>query len=328
MELSDLDRQIVGALMTTPRAPWSRIAQVLGVPERTVARRGAELLDSGVVAVVGIYTRPFPVLIAVRTAPGTSQVAARALASRVETSFVYEVTGPYDALAEILLESHEVHGELASTLPAVMGVQHVVSTPILHYYKSLREWQPSLISPAQSRALLNHPLHSPDHFGVYDPLDRHDQLIAEALLADGRVSAEAAGRLAGVSEATARRRIARLLDSSIMHVRALIDPANLGLPVEAMLWIKAPPARVLEIGRALAALPEARYVAALAGEYPILADITLPSLYDLRAFTTLAPWAHDVSMISTSLVLRAQKRGGRLATDLDHVGGRFRRLLP
>lgn len=75
MELSDLDRQIVGALMTTPRAPWSRIAQVLGVPERTVARRGAELLDSGVVAVVGIYTRPFPVLIAVRTAPGTSQVA-------------------------------------------------------------------------------------------------------------------------------------------------------------------------------------------------------------------------------------------------------------
>jgi DNA-binding Lrp family transcriptional regulator len=41
--LDELDRRIVGALQIDGRASWRRIAEVLGEPERTIARRGSAL---------------------------------------------------------------------------------------------------------------------------------------------------------------------------------------------------------------------------------------------------------------------------------------------
>ena len=57
-----------------------------------------------------------------------------------------------------------------------------------------------------------------------------------------------------------------------------------------------------------------RYVAAVAGEYQVVANVTLASLRDLYDFTITAPWAVDVGDVTTSLVLRAAKRGGRVLT--------------
>ena len=45
--LDHLDRQIVRALQIDPRAPFSRIAEVLGVSEQTVARRYRRLRGDG-----------------------------------------------------------------------------------------------------------------------------------------------------------------------------------------------------------------------------------------------------------------------------------------
>ena len=328
MDLTALDRRVVGALMLAPRAPWRQIAAVLGEPERTVARRGAELLESGVVSVAGLVARPYPVLIAVRTAPGTMHVASRALAALEETSFVYETTGQADCLAELMLHSQQVHRSLSEEMPAVAGVQHVVSSPILRYFKTLREWEPDLLTPHERQALRPRPLWDPTRFGHYPPLDRRDLDVVAALRADGRATAESVGRAVGVSEATARRRIAWLLDNAVVHVRTLVEPGVLGLPVQAILWIKAPPHAVEGIGQELAGLAMARYVAALAGEHQILADITLATLRDLYDFITDAPWAASASQVTPSVVLRAQKRGGVRVTEYDAEGVRFRQVLP
>ena len=56
MELSDLHLRIIAALQVDGRAPWSRIADALGEPERTVARYGVELLERGVVTVAAVRT--------------------------------------------------------------------------------------------------------------------------------------------------------------------------------------------------------------------------------------------------------------------------------
>lgn len=128
-------------------------------------------------------------------------------------------------------------------------------------------------------------------------------------------------RRAGISEATARRRIDTLIRTTALQVRALVAPADVGLPVEALLFIKATPGRVESIGRQIARGEWARYVVALAGEHQIVADITVPTLGDLYEYTTSAPWAEEAVEIATSLVLQAHKRGGRVMAQSTHPLG-------
>ena len=49
-----IDRQIVHAMQVDGRAPFSRVATVLGVSEQTVARRWRRLRADGVVRVLGL----------------------------------------------------------------------------------------------------------------------------------------------------------------------------------------------------------------------------------------------------------------------------------
>ncbi|MFD1210616.1 Lrp/AsnC family transcriptional regulator [Arthrobacter sp. GCM10027362] len=311
-ELALLEQQIIAALQVDPRASWRKIAAVLREPERTVARRGSELLESGVVGVRGIRLRPTPVLVEIRCAPGTSRVAVQALAQRADTSFVYTVTGSGDCLAEILTDRQRLHTVLSDELPGIAGLTHVNTYPVLRYFKTLRAWQPGPLSAEQRAALRPVPLADPTILDEYPQLGRTDEQIADALCEDGRMSFEAIARRVGVSEATARRRTEWLLETSYLNLRALVEPAALGLPVEALLWIKTAPAQLEGLGRRLAEQPQTRYVAAITGDYQILADVTVANNTALYDFTTSSAWTGDATQVTISLLLDARKRGGRL----------------
>ncbi|NKX53006.1 AsnC family transcriptional regulator [Arthrobacter sp. E918] len=311
-ELGPLEKQIVAALQVDPRASWRKIAAVLREPERTVARRGSELLESGIVGVLGIRLRPTPVLVEMQCAPGTSAVAVQALAQRPDTSFVYTVTGTGDCLAEILTDRQRLHTVLTDELPGIAGLKHVNTYPVLRYFKTLRAWQPGPLSDEQRSALRPVPLADPAILDDYPQLSTTDEQIVDALCQDGRMPFEAVARRVGVSEATVRRRTDWLLETNYLNLRALVEPAALGLPVEALLWIKTTPAQLEDLGRRLAEQPQTRYVAAITGDYQILADVTVANNRALYDFTTSSTWAGDVAQISVSLLLDARKRGGRL----------------
>jgi len=53
-ELDQVDRRIIGYLQVDGRAPFRTIAQVLELPDRTVSRRGQELLSGGTIQVTGL----------------------------------------------------------------------------------------------------------------------------------------------------------------------------------------------------------------------------------------------------------------------------------
>ncbi|MCG2620901.1 Lrp/AsnC family transcriptional regulator [Arthrobacter sp. I2-34] len=311
-ELTALEQQIVAALQVDPRGSWRKIAAVLREPERTVARRGSELLESGVVGVVGIRPRPAPVLVEMRCTPGTARVAAIALAQRPDTSFVYTTTGTGDCLAEIVIDRQRLDSVLADELPGIAGLKHVVTHPVLRYFKTLRAWQPGAISEEQRAVLQPAPPVDAAVFGEHPALSKLDEQIVDALCEDGRMSFEAIARRVGVSEATVRRRTEWLLETNCVHLRAVVEPAALGLPVEALLWIKTAPAKTEALGQRLAQLPQTRYVAAIAGDYQILADVTVANTRALYDFTSSSSWTGDVSELSISLLLDARKRGGRL----------------
>jgi hypothetical protein len=96
-------------------------------------------------------------------------------------------------------------------------------------------------------------------------------------------------------------------------VRAVVEPALLGLPVEAILWIKTAPRHVDLVGQQLLKSPQVRYAAAIMGEHQILADVTVPDKLALHHFVTAADWLRQVDSVETSLVLDSLKRSGVLA---------------
>jgi DNA-binding Lrp family transcriptional regulator len=311
-ELDDLQRRIVAALQVDGRASWRKIAAVLGEPERSVARRGSELLDSGTVGIVGIRPQATHVVVRVNCVPGTARVAVEALARRPDSSFSYSVTGVADGVAELLVEPDRLKDILALEIPAIAGISGTQTYPVLKYFRTIRSWRIECLSKAQMKAL-QAPYSLEDRMPAGSlPLSSQDRAMLAVLAEDGRASYELIARRAGVSESTSRRRVEWLLFNHAIQIRAVVEPAVLGLPVEALLWIRAAPGQVDKIGEALNREVCVRYAAAITGEYQILADVTVGDLGDLYAFITNSQWATAVHAVEVSVLLEARKRGGRL----------------
>ena len=54
-----------------------------------------------------------------------------------------------------------------------------------------------------------------------------------------------------------------------------------------------------------------RYAAAIAGDYQIIADVTVGDMSSLYRFITGSDWAQYASGVDVSVLLDARKRGGR-----------------
>ncbi|WP_234383136.1 Lrp/AsnC family transcriptional regulator [Streptomyces dysideae] len=142
---------------------------------------------------------------------------------------------------------------------------------------------------------------------------REDRLILHALAEDGRCTYDELARVAGVSEATARRRLGALRREGRVRVRAVIEPALLGLPVEAVLRIRAVPSRAEAVAAALVESAHVRYVSFVTGEHQLLVLAAFPDEPTLHDVVTRSAWLRDAVSVDVALVLATLKRGGMLA---------------
>lgn len=310
--LTGLDLQIATALQIDPRASWRRIAQVLQAPERSVARHGTALLEAGVVVVAGMRTRAETALLRVECAPGTARAAVESLSHRADSTFTYALTGGADCMAELIFDRGRMQSVLVNEVPGTVGMVRTHSYPVLRYFRTIRRWHSGALDDAQVAALTTTEGPELESMVRDDGLTGLDERIAVALAEDGRATVDALARRIGSSPTTTARRLSELLASSRLQVRALVEPALLGLEVEAILWITSAPGDVEHLGRALAEDPRVRYAAAVAGEYQVVADVTCKTNRELYALTTESRWVGLTQGIETTLVLQARKRGGRL----------------
>ncbi|WP_313811215.1 AsnC family transcriptional regulator [Glutamicibacter sp.] len=308
-ELSDAQRQIIAALQVDGRATWRKIATVLDMPERSVARHGAWLLENGLVTVAAIRHREHSMLIASTCAPGTGRIASEALSAREDTSFSYQVTGREDLIVELHYDG-DVTDVLSLQLPSTPGVSSMVVYPILKYFRTIRGWRLGSLSPAQEQALRKDPDRT--SWKAEPDLSPKDSQIIAALKEDGRASIESIARRVGMSETSVTRRIDWLLNSAQISIRALVEPGDVGLPVEAILWVSTTPSQIEPLGRRLAARPEVRYAAAVAGDCQLVVDVTVANQAELYKFISDSAWGDTMLQVKTSLVVQARKRGGKL----------------
>ncbi|MCV7288625.1 Lrp/AsnC family transcriptional regulator [Mycolicibacterium wolinskyi] len=304
--LDPLALRITEALQVNGRASWRRIAEVLDEPVRTVARRGAALLEDRTVQVVGLTALAPTHLLRVQCRPDAVQSVARALAARPDTVFVYALAESAEVIAEVTSEFDALPSLLVMELDGV--ITHRL-TPVLQYFRTVAEWRAGVLTPDEVAAL-ELPDVPPEQTRTGLQVDDVDRAIIDALVADGRTPFETIASLAGFSQATARRRIDQLIQRGFVRIRAVVGPALLGLPVEALLWIRCAPQHAEHIGTTLARSPLVRYAAMVMGEYPVVVDVTAHDTAELRGFLTTGPWEGRVESVHSTLLLQTFKRGG------------------
>lgn len=341
MTLDELDRALLHALQVDGRAPFRRIAEVLGVSDQTVARRYQRLRAAGVVRVIGRTSARLlgevDWMTRIRCVPDAASAIAEALARRPDTSWVSLLSG-----GEIVCNTRSkarpdreelLLGKLPRT-PRVLsvGAHYLLRT----FVGGTVAWsgRTSALDADQVARLRGGAAGRADAGGggaagtpesagvraaavraaagpvVPDGLDR--ALLAE-LAVDGRVPlAELAART-GAPEATVRRRLAALTGSGLLFFDVDVETRLLGFGIEAFCWLTVAPGKLAAVGRAMAEHPEAGFVAATTGPTNLVAGLVCRDVEAFYAYLTDRLGALEgVGALETAPVIRSVKRAGMI----------------
>jgi len=121
---------------------------------------------------------------------------------------------------------------------------------------------------------------------MFYQIDALDQQIVRVLQSNGRKSNVEIAREVGVTEATVRKRLDRLLGEGIVRATASLDLARVGLGTGALIALQVDLARIGQIAEQLANLPQVRSVSYTTGEYDLFLEAVFASDQDLLHFLT------------------------------------------
>jgi len=141
------------------------------------------------------------------------------------------------------------------------------------------------------------------------PLDETDRRIIQHLREDGRRSYASIARDVGLSEASVRQRVTRLLRDKVIVISAATYPTNFGF-LTAGVGIKVEQGRHEEIAHAVAELPEVEFAAVCLGRYDVHVDVvceTRERLYEVVVDQIRAlPGVRDADVLLYTKVIRDQ----------------------
>lgn len=314
--LDDLDRLIVSGLYLNPRASWGQLARALRTSEATVARRAQRLFASEKVAVVGVVDRfagedTLAVVARITCKPGHVERVAQALAREASVRFVAIITGSSACLAEIVGADHEaLVSVLDGSIGAIDGVSGIDTQVIMQTLSGTHQWMPEAIPDEMMAELMAEPRHAKAVQRSTETvvLTEQEQVMVEALRADGRTSLVDIAARIGSSQSTARRRIEALVDRDILHFRLLVEPSLLGYGAEVMFWMQVPPGNLNDVAGNLTEHAALRYLVATAGPTHLFGSAVLRTPTDMLDFSTDVLGQASNTPAELQLVLRPVKR--------------------
>lgn len=100
-------------------------------------------------------------------------------------------------------------------------------------------------------------------------IDSLNQQLIKLLRQDAYQSSEVLAKELQVSPATIRRRLRKLLDSNTVRIVAMTAPDKVGLNLPAIITLDVTHEKMDLVGRALAEMPEVRWVSTTTGRFDI-----------------------------------------------------------
>ncbi|MEV8634003.1 Lrp/AsnC family transcriptional regulator [Streptosporangium sp. NPDC051023] len=104
------------------------------------------------------------------------------------------------------------------------------------------------------------------------PLDGADLRVVAALQVNGRATWDRIGRVLDESTRNVARRATRLMETGVLSVIGVLDDRRMG---SAVLRLRCRPGSVIDVGRALAELPQTRFVSLVAGSADCAAELSV-----------------------------------------------------
>lgn len=141
-----------------------------------------------------------------------------------------------------------------------------------------------------------------------DDLDARDRQLIRLLQEDGRRSNAEIARFLGISEATVRKRVERLIADDIIKIVATVNPRKTPLQFDVIIGFKTAPGTMRRVGEALAARKEVVYLGYTTGRFDILTEMLFHSADEMLTFLS-----DDLSSLEgvvateTFVVLRNEK---------------------
>ena len=314
--LDQLDRQIVHALILDGRAPFSRIAAVVGASEQTVARRYRRMHAAGILRVVGLPNSQrlgqSDWLVRLQCVPDAAAAVADALARRDDTSWVQLTSGGTEITCVVKpAEGPGRQDLLLRQLPASRRIVAISAQSLLHMYRGGAEhWAGATeaLTSEQVAAL------SPVAAGHVPPqaaqgLTPDDRVLLAELARDGRASYTELAQATHWHESTVRRRVEDLRAAGVLYLDVDVDEAAFGITTRAHLWMSVAPARLAAVGEAIAQHPELPFVAAITGTSNLVASVLFRDDYALyRYLTERVARLDGVNAVEVAPIIRTVKR--------------------
>lgn len=303
--------RVLAALQIHPRASWPQIAEALGMHERTVARRGQDMLDRGLVRVAAVSAGSPGTIIEAETERGAVRMAAKSLAARQDVSWLHLTTGRSDILGEITIPDADLADVVIDELQAIPGARRVRTNPSLHYLRVAKDWNPGVLTTGELRQLAEQNEFVTPAYEVRwnaPELDVVDERICAELTRSGRTTFVDLSRSAGVSESTVRRRLTKLVTSGRIAIRAVFAPRHVGLPMTVIMRLSVPPRHLTKVIELVSAESRIRNAILTTGQFDILIQMDVASREDLREVLSAHPMVRLVDHVETAVVLKSAKR--------------------
>ena len=115
-------------------------------------------------------------------------------------------------------------------------------------------------------------------------IDKTDSNIIKMLQKDGRLSNTTIAKKLGVSEATVRARLNRLINEEYIQIVAVGNPIKLGFEIVGMIRFEIDLSKVDSIIRELKKLKPIWFIVQTTGNIDIHAEFNIRSLYELKDF--------------------------------------------
>ncbi len=138
-------------------------------------------------------------------------------------------------------------------------------------------------------------------------IDETDRAIIEELQRDGRVPYTRLGAAVGLSEAAARQRVQRLIDSGVMQVVAVTNPLSHGKRRMAMIGVRTE-GPTDDIAKTLQAMRDIDYLVVSAGSFDLMAEVVVADDGELLDLTNRIRGVKGVKSTETFIYLDLVKQ--------------------
>jgi Lrp/AsnC family transcriptional regulator for asnA, asnC and gidA len=145
-KLDQLDREIIRLLQYDGRMPFTQIAEKVDVSEGTVRRRVTQLIESGIMQIVGVVEPQYlgwgaAAMVGVSVEVGKTDEVANRIAEFPEVSYLFLASGEFDLFVEVYCKDREHFVDfLNNKLHHIPGIMSTRTFMILKMYKLSYRW--------------------------------------------------------------------------------------------------------------------------------------------------------------------------------------------